>query len=109
LYERQASTSFCVITSIMLPKNRPPTAPGEILLEEFLRPSGMTQTALAEKLDVFPTVVSGIVTGKRAISAEMAIKFARALETSPQFWMSLQSNLDLWNAERRLAKERRTA
>jgi len=77
-----------------------------VLEEEFLKPMGMTQSALAEKLGVFPTVVSGIVTGRRAVSAEMAVKLSRAFETSPQFWSTLQMNVDLWNAERRLARAR---
>jgi antitoxin HigA-1 len=88
----------------MLPKNRPPTSPGEVLAEEFLEPMGMTQSALAERLGVFPTVVSGIVSGRRAISAEMAVKLSRVFDTTSLFWANLQTNVDLWNAERKLAR-----
>ncbi len=90
----------------MLPKNRAPTSPGEVLEEEFLKPMGMTQSVLAERLGVFPTVVSGIVTGRRAVSPEMAVKLSRVFGTSPQFWSNLQSNVDLWNAELKLARAR---
>ena len=60
----------------MPPKNREPTTPGVMLVEEFLKPMGMTQTALAEKLDVHPPVVSEIVHGRRAITPEMAVKLS---------------------------------
>jgi addiction module HigA family antidote len=88
----------------MLPKNRPPTSPGEVLAEEFLKPMGMTQSALAEKLGVIPMVVSGLVLGGRAISAEMGVKLSRVFGTTWLFWANLQTNVDLWNAERKLAR-----
>lgn len=88
----------------MIPKYRSPTHPGEILDEEFLRPLGMTQQALADKMGVPIQRVNTIISGKRGVTAETAILLARVFETSPQFWMNLQTNFDLWKAERELAK-----
>ena len=79
----------------MLPKNRLPTPPGEVLDEEFLSPMGLTQTALAERMGVAVQQVNLIVAGRRAITPQMAIKLAQALDTSPEFWMNLQTNYDL--------------
>lgn len=88
----------------MTPKHRAPTHPGEILNEEFLRPLGLTQSALAGKMGVPLQRVNTIISGKRGVTAETAILLARAFGTTPQFWMNLQTNSDLWHAERELAK-----
>lgn len=80
----------------MLPTKREHTPPGEILLEEFLKPSGMTQLALAEKMGVPVQRVNTIVNGKRNITADTAWRLAKALGTSPEFWMHLQVSHDLW-------------
>ena len=88
----------------MLPKHRPPTPPGEVLLEEFLKPAGMTQGALAGKMRVTIQRVNLLVNGRRAVTPETAILLARALKTTPEFWMNLQSAHDLWYAERRLVR-----
>ena len=87
----------------MLPTHRPPNPPGEILLEEFLKPLGMTQSALAERMGVPIQRVNTLINGKRAVTAETAILLARVLETSPEFWMNLQTGSDLWAAQRKLA------
>jgi addiction module HigA family antidote len=88
----------------MLPKNRPPTHPGEVLLEEFLKPFDMTQAALAEKLDVPIQRVNTIVNGKRGVTPETAILLARIFETTPEFWMNLQTKYDLWMAEQKMRR-----
>lgn len=88
----------------MLPTNRTPTRPGEILDEEFLKPIGLTQVELAKRMGVPIQRVNTVVTGKRAITAETAILLSRVLGTSPHFWMNLQTNYDLWQAEQALAK-----
>jgi len=82
----------------MLPKNRRPTSPGEILLEEFLKPLAMTQVALAEKMGVPIQRVNTLINGKRGVTAETALKLARVLQMSPEFWMNLQTACDLWDA-----------
>lgn len=87
----------------MLPTNRPPTAPGEMLLEEFLKPRGVTQVELASRMGVPIQRVNTIVNGKRGVTAETAILLAEALDTTPEFWMGLQSDFDLWHALRKRA------
>ncbi len=88
----------------MMPKNRPPTPPGEILLEEFLKPLGMTQVSLAESMGVPIQRVNTLVNGKRGVTAETAILLADALHTTPEFWMNLQVAFDLWHARKALEK-----
>ncbi|MGH9339548.1 MAG: HigA family addiction module antitoxin [Acidobacteriota bacterium] len=79
----------------MLPKNRIPTHPGEILLEDFLKPLGVSQVALAEHLDIPVQRINELVRGKRGVTPETAWLLAGALGTTPEFWISLQSNHDL--------------
>ncbi len=79
----------------MLPENRIPTHPGEILLAEFLEPLGMTQVALAKAIQIPIQRVNEIVRRKRGITPETAWLLAKAFGTSPRFWMNLQSNYDL--------------
>ncbi len=90
----------------MLPTNRPPTPPGEMLLEEFLRPRGVTQVELASRMGVPIQRVNTIVNGKRGITAETAILLSEALDTTPEFWMGLQADCDLWYALRKRAAAR---
>jgi addiction module HigA family antidote len=85
----------------MLPKNRPPTPPGEMLLEEYLKPRGITQVELATRMGVPIQRVNTIVNGKRGITAETAILLSEALNTSPELWMGLQANHELWHALRK--------
>lgn len=79
----------------MLPENRIPTHPGEILLEEFLVPMDVSQVAFAAHIGVPVQRVNEIVRGKRGITPATAWLFAEALGTSPEFWLNLQSNYDL--------------
>ena len=79
----------------MLPENRIPTHPGEILLEEFLKPMGISQVAFARHIGVPLQRVNEIVRGKRGITPDTAWRFAQAFGTSPEFWMALQSSYDL--------------
>lgn len=72
--------------------------PGEVLLKDFLEPLGISQNALARAIDVPPRRVNKIVLGKRAISADTALRLARAFGTSEQFWMGLQTDYDLEEA-----------
>jgi len=87
----------------MIPKNRKPTHPGEVLLEEYLKPLGMSQVALAAKMGVPIQRVNTLINGKRDMSAETAILLARVLKTSPELWMNLQTTLDLYKAGNKLA------
>lgn len=87
----------------MLPRNRIPSHPGVILVEQFLQPLGITQVAFAAHLGVSVQRVNEIAKGKRGVSPETAWLFAQALGTTPQFWVNLQSNHDL--AQNRPAKK----
>ncbi len=79
----------------MIPENRIPTHPGEILLEEFLRPMDVTQVAFAEHIGVSIQRVNEIVKGKRGVTPETAWLFSEAFGTTPQFWLNLQAFHDL--------------
>ena len=79
--------------------------PGEILLEEFLVPMDISQNALARGLAVPPRRINEIVLGKRAISADTALRLARYFGTSEQFWMGLQSDYDLEEARKQLGRK----
>ena len=85
----------------MLPKNRKPAHPGEILLEEFLKPLGLSQAQFAHHLNGSWTQpkVSEIVNGRRRITEVIALDFADAFGTSPEFWLNLQYRHDLWSAQ----------
>ena len=79
--------------------------PGEILLEEFLVPMDISQNALARGIAVPPRRINEIVLGKRAISADTALRLARYFCTSEQFWMGLQSDYDLEEARKHLGRK----
>ena len=83
-----------------LPTHRPPTHPGEMLLKEFLIPLGMTQTELAERIDVSYPRVNEIVNGKRGITPDTALRLSQLFGTTPEFWLNGQRNWDLWHAMR---------
>ncbi len=82
----------------MLPKNRVPTHPGEVLKEEFLIPLGLTQVEFAAHIGVPLQRVNEIVRGRRGVTAETAWLFAQAFGTEPEFWMNLQVLHDLARA-----------
>lgn len=77
--------------------------PGEVLIEEFLVPLGISQNALARTIGVPPRRISEIVLGKRSITADTAVRLARALGTSEGFWMGLQADYNLEQARAELA------
>ena len=81
-------------------KKLPNTHPGEVLLEEFLKPLDVSQNKLARAVGVPPRRINEIVHGKRAVTADTAIRLARAFGTSEQFWMGLQADYDLEEARK---------
>ncbi|OZB58511.1 HigA family addiction module antitoxin [Dyella ginsengisoli] len=85
-------------------KTLPNIHPGEVLLEEFLTPLGISQNALARAAGVPPRRINEIVLGKRGISADTAVRLAVALGTSERFWLGLQADYDLEEAHRALGK-----
>ena len=72
-----------------------PVHPGEVLLEEFLKPMSLSQNRLGLDIGVHPRRINEIVLGKRRITADTALRLARFFGTSPQFWMGLQGDYDL--------------
>jgi addiction module HigA family antidote len=81
----------------------PPIHPGEILLEEFLRPMNISQYRLAKDINVPPRRINEIVHGKRAITADTALRLGRFFKMSPHFWLNLQNSFDLEVTEDQLA------
>ncbi len=81
-----------------IPKHGPPTHPGEMLLEEFLKPLGMSQTALAEKIGVSYPRVNEIVQGKRGVTPDTALRLESLFGMEAQFWLNLQLAWDLYHA-----------
>ena len=76
-------------------KKLPPIHPGEILMEEFLEPMGISQYRLAKDISVPPRRINEIVHGKRSITADTALRLGRFFGMSPQFWLNLQTRYDL--------------
>lgn len=81
-----------------LPRFQPPTHPGEMLLEEFLKPLGISQSAFARRIDVSYARLNGIVRGKRGVTPDTALRLARVTGMSADFWLGLQQDWDLWHA-----------
>lgn len=82
----------------MLPERRVPTHPGIVLLEEFLKPLGMSQAAFARHIGVPAYRIHDLVHGRRGITPDLAWRFSQALNTSPEFWVNLQTRCDLARA-----------
>src|SRR5712671_2302049 len=88
--------------------NLKPMTPGEILLEDYMKPTGLTQNALARALGVPPRRVNEIVHGKRAVTLDTSLRLGRYFGQSPRFWLNVQTECDLRNAEpliERVARE----
>ena len=85
----------------MLPTNRPPTLPGEMLLKEFIKPMSLTQKAFACHLGWTYTKLNEIIHGKRGVTPETALDLADALNMEPEFWLNLQRDWELWNARKK--------
>ena len=79
----------------MIEKKLDPVHPGEVLLEEFLEPMGLSQNRLGLDIGVHPRRINEIVLGKRRITADTALRLARYFGNSPQFWLGLQTDYDL--------------
>ena len=77
---------------------RKPTHPGKVLREDVIKPLGLTVTQAARDLGVSRKALSELVNQKAALSPEMALRIARATNTSPESWLNMQTKLDLWNA-----------
>ena len=80
---------------VRIPKNRPPTHPGEMLMEEFLKPLQMTQAELAVKLGVSYPRVNELIHGKRGVTPDTALRLERLFGMEAQFWLNLQLSLGI--------------
>ena len=78
--------------------------PGEVLLEEFMKPLGVSQNKLARDLDVPMDRINKIVHGRRAITADTALRLAQYFNTTPEFWLNLQTRYELKKARRELGE-----
>ena len=87
-------------SSRRLPTHRPPTHPGEMLLEEFLKPLGISQSSFAIRLGISFPRLNEIVRSKRGVTSDTALRLAHVLGTSPDFWLGLQQDWELWHAMR---------
>ena len=83
-----------------LPAKRPPTHPGEMLLEEFLKPLGISQSTFAVRLGISFPRLNEIIRGKRGVTPDTALRLARVLGMSADFWLGLQQDWALWHALR---------
>jgi addiction module HigA family antidote len=83
----------------------PPIHPGEVLLEEFMRPLGLSSSALAQVLGVTPARINEIVRGRRGITADTALRLARHFGTDPQSWLNLQARYELQCAQDAMGAE----
>jgi addiction module HigA family antidote len=79
-------------------QRRKPTHPGEVLLEDVIKPLGITITEAAQYLGISRKTLSELIHGKCGLSPEMAIRIAKATNTSPESWLAMQTKLDLWQA-----------
>lgn len=85
-------------------RERKPTSPGEILLEEFLKPLGLTQKALAAHIGCDYKVINRIINEKTSVTPDIAFKLGMALETTPDFWLNAQMAIDLWKISKKTKK-----
>lgn len=92
----------------MLPKNRKPTHPGEILRYEYLEELGMTQQQLADAIGVTKVRINEIILGKRSITPDTAFRLSKYFNTTPEFWIGLQTNVDMWATLQKRQKEYET-
>jgi addiction module HigA family antidote len=89
----------------MLPKNRRPVHPGEIIREEYLKPLGLTQQQLANALGITRVRINEIILGKRSVTPDTAFRLSKYFNTTPDFWINLQMNVDMWDTFQRHKKE----
>ena len=88
------------LVSRRLPRQRPPTPPGEMLFEEFVKPLGISQSELASRLGISFPRLNEIIRGKRSVTPDTALRLAQVLGMSADFWLGLQLDWDLWHAMR---------
>ncbi|MDJ0688316.1 MAG: HigA family addiction module antitoxin [Xenococcaceae cyanobacterium MO_188.B32] len=90
---------------VNIPTNRPPTSPGEMLREEFLKPMGLTQQQLADGIGVSYQRINELINGKRGITTSTALRLAKYFDTSPDFWLNMQRANDIYQVLKREAEQ----
>jgi addiction module HigA family antidote len=85
---------------------RKPFTPGEILLEEFMEPYNLTQTKLAELTGITRRRINEIIKGKRTITPDTALRFAKLFNISPDYWINLQTKINLWTELQKKGKQK---
>lgn len=90
----------------MIPSNRPPTPPGVIVEEEFIKPLGLSRADVARQMGIPVSRLNEVIRGRCAVKADTALRLARVFDTSPEFWMNLQTACDLFEASQALEPER---
>jgi addiction module HigA family antidote len=98
-------SSYEMYPMVLVPSDRVPTHPGEMLLEEFLVPMNLTQRELAKALHVPYQRVNELINGRRGITPGTALRLARYFDVTPSFWLNLQLRWDLYHAMRAEARE----
>ena len=93
---------------IRIPTHRSPTHPGEMIIEEFLKPMGLTQRQLADAIHVPYQRINEIINGRRGITPSTALRLSKFFRVSPDFWMNLQQRWDLYFAGQSEADELKT-
>lgn len=86
------------VIAMRLPENRRPTHPGRVFLEDFLEPLELTQKEAAQRLRISYPRMNEIINGRRSVTPETSLRFARLTATEPEFWLNLQQAVDLWDA-----------
>lgn len=95
---RRRASSQLSLTARRLPLHRPPTHPGEMLLEEFIKPFGITQVELASRLGISFPRLNEVIRGRRGVTSDTALRLARVFGMPADFWLGLQLDWDLWHA-----------
>ena len=88
----------------MFNMKRKPTAPGEILQEEYLSPLGLTQQELADHIGQDVKVINRLINGRTRVTAPLALKLAASLNTTPEFWLNAQKAVDIYEASKNIGK-----
>jgi antitoxin HigA-1 len=96
--QKKLKSSTTIKTDIFIPSPRRPTTPGTMLVEEYMKPLGLTQQALADAMGITRVRVNEIINGRRGVTADTALRLARVLGTSVDFWLRLQLACDLYDA-----------
>lgn len=85
---------------VKIPSKRTPTHPGEVLLEEYIQPLGLTQSEVAQRLNVPFQRINELVRGKRGVTPSTALRLSKLFRTTPDFWLNLQLRYDLHAAQK---------